>query len=41
MWDGSWCCLDVPSIPTTPGDYNLSVYFNSMAVTLLYFTVTD
>ena len=41
MWDGSWCCLDVPSIPTTPGDYNLSVYFNSMAVTLLYFTVTE
>ena len=41
MWEGSWCCLDVPVIPTAPGEYNLSVFFNSMAVTLLYFTVTE
>lgn len=41
MWDGSWCCLDVPVIPTEPGEYNLSVYFNSMAVTMLYFTVVE
>ena len=41
MWDGRWCALDVPSIPAEPGEYNLSVYFNSMAITLLPFSVTE
>lgn len=40
MWNGSYCALDVPVIPAVPGTYNLNVYFNSMAVSRLQFTVT-
>ena len=41
LWESGWCALDVPAIPTVPGEYELSVYFNSMAITLLSFTVTE
>ena len=35
------CELDIPSIPTEPGDYTLYVYFNNAAVTTVKFTVTE
>ena len=41
MWNGKWCGLDVPKIPTKAGNYTISVYFNNMAVTLLEFSVTE
>lgn len=31
--------LDLPTAPTTAGDYSLSVYFNGQAVTVLNFTI--
>ena len=41
MWEDGWCALDVPTIPTTSGDYYLNIYFNGMAITQLFFTVTE
>lgn len=32
MWYRNYCELDVPSIPQTPGNYNISVYFNGFLV---------
>ncbi len=40
MWDDNYCALDVLAIPSIPGDYNLNVYFNNMAVSQLQFTIT-
>lgn len=34
------CQLDIPSLPTTPGEYTIEVYFNGMAVHEQGFTVT-
>lgn len=36
-----YCELDIPAIPTEAGDYNLSLYFNGMAVTSVDFTITE
>lgn len=36
-----YCELNVPSAPTAPGNYNLSIYFNGMAITSVDFTVTE
>ena len=36
-----YCELNVPNAPTMPGSYNLSVYFNGMAVTSVNFTVSE
>ena len=33
--------LDVPKVPTAPGDYVLNLYFNGMAVAELNFTITE
>lgn len=33
--------LDVPTVPTNPGSYQLTVYFNGMKVTSLPFTITE
>ena len=44
MWNGPnyhYCCLDIPKIPAEPGSYNLSLYFNGMAVTSVDFTITE
>ena len=40
MWNGSYCALNVPTIPTTPGKYTMNLYFNNMAVTQLQFEIT-
>lgn len=36
-----YCELNVPNAPTEAGDYNLSIYFNGMAITSVNFTVTE
>ncbi len=44
MWwnnDYHYCELNVPSAPTAPGEYNLSLYFNGMAITSVDFTITQ
>lgn len=44
MWKGRnyhYCGLDVPLIPTEPGNYSLGVYFNGLAVTSVNFTITE
>lgn len=44
MWNGPnyhYCCLNVPKVPTEPGSYNLSLYFDGMAITSVDFTVTE
>ena len=33
--------LDVPKVPTTPGDYVLNLYFDGMAAAQLNFTITE
>ncbi len=33
--------LDIPTVPTTPGEYSLSVYFNGAAITVITFTITE
>lgn len=44
MWDGAnyrYCELNVPAIPTEPGDYTLYLYFNNLAATTISFSVTE
>lgn len=42
-WNNNYhyCELNVPAAPTDPGQYNLSIYFNGMAITSVDFTVTE
>ena len=40
MWNGTYCTLDVPSIPTEAGSYTINLYFNRKAITQLEFEVT-
>ena len=40
MWNGTYCCLNVPNIPTEPGSYTMNLYFNRLAVTQLEFEIT-
>ena len=39
LWDDAHCELDVPTIPTEPGEYSLDIYFNGMAVARDFFTI--
>lgn len=41
MWYRNYCELDIPSIPQTPGEYSVSVYFNGAFVNETAFTVTE
>jgi hypothetical protein len=41
MWTGSYSTLEVPSIPTEPGEYILEIYFNSMVAHKQSFTVVQ
>ena len=41
MWTGSYSTLEVPSIPTEPGEYTLEIYFNSMVAHKQSFTVVQ
>ena len=44
MWindDYHYCELDLSAVPTEPGDYSLSLYFNGDAVMVITFTITD
>ena len=40
MWYQFYCELDIPTMPTAPGEYNLNVYFNNKAISQLQFTIT-
>ena len=43
LWyDGDYhnCELDLPSVPTEAGEYSVSIYFNSSAVTSTQFTIS-
>lgn len=33
--------LTIPSVPTDPGDYSVSIYFDNLAVTAINFTITE
>lgn len=44
MWNGPnyhYCCLNIPKVPTEPGDYTLGLYFDGMAITSVEFTITE
>ena len=44
MWDGAnyrYCELNIPAIPTEPGEYTLYTYFNNLAASTISFTVTE
>ena len=44
MWNGPdyhYCCLNIPKVPTEPGEYTLSLYFDGMAITVVNFSVTE
>ena len=44
MWDGAnyrYCELDLPAMPTEPGEYTLYIYFNNLAASTISFTVTE
>ena len=44
MWCGPnyhYCGLDIPLLPTEPGEYSLGLYFNGYAVTAVNFTITE
>lgn len=44
MWSGDdyhYCELNIPTIPTAPGEYTLYMYFNHAAIATLKFTVTE
>lgn len=41
MWYKNYCELDIPNIPQTPGNYTISIYFNSAFAYEGTFTVTD
>ena len=33
--------LTIPTVPTDPGDYSVSIYFDNLAVTAINFTITE
>ena len=39
LWDGRYCELDIPTMPTEPGRYSVNVYFNGMAAARDFFTI--
>lgn len=39
MWHSGYCCLDIPSIPDTLGDYTIDVYFNNQLAHTQSFTI--
>ena len=43
FWEGRypWASFDIPHVPTAPGNYTLSLYFNHSIVTSMEFTVTE
>lgn len=44
MWintDYHYCELDIPKVPTQPGDYSVSLYFNNMSVIVMNFSITE
>lgn len=44
LWKGSnyhYCGLDVPLVPTEPGNYSLGIYFDGLAMTSVEFTITE
>lgn len=44
MWwntDYRYCELNVPAVPSDPGEYTLSIYFNGYAITSLAFSITE
>lgn len=44
MWDGAnyrYCELDLPAMPTEPGNYTLYIYFNNLAASTVSFTITE
>ena len=44
LWNGPnyhYCALDIPSVPTEPGNYTLGIYFNGLAITAVEFTITE
>ena len=44
MWDGAnyrYCELDIPAMPTEPGEYTLYLYFNNLAASTIQFTITE
>lgn len=44
MWlntDYHYCELDIPKVPTEPGSYSLSLYFNGKAVTVTTFSIAE
>ena len=44
MWNGPnyhYCGLDIPLVPTEPGQYSVGIYFDGLAVTSVDFTITE
>lgn len=41
MWYKRYCELDVPALPTDPGTYSITIYFNGAFVHSQNFTVTE
>jgi len=41
MWTNKYCELDVPSVPTTPGKYSISIFLSGMIAHQQNFTITD
>ena len=39
LWDGRYCELDIPTMPTEPGSYSIYIYFNGMAAARDFFTI--
>ena len=39
LWNGRYCELDIPLMPTDPGSYTVSIYFNGMAVGRDFFEI--
>ena len=44
MWDGSdyrYCELNLPKVPSAPGNYSLFIYFNNQAIATVNFEITQ
>ncbi len=41
MWYKNYCELDIPSLPNTPGEYTISVYFNGALAHQNNFTISE
>ncbi len=44
LWENTdyrYCELDIPSVPTAPGEYTLQIYFNGYAAATASFTITE